>query len=202
MSSSSFELALQNNPAPPTRGDVRLRYEPSLLIGETERPRRTWRPTLAWLVGISCSLSALGALVLQPSDFVTGALLGASIIGLGGATWLERRDRRRRAFIINFVTDTLRLDFVTPLAGKPRTMLVHFDGVRAVTLFPQADQRACLTVDFVPAPDSRELLREVLAANIPEAQADDAARLHRVLEGAFGLGGTPADLTAPHDRRV
>jgi hypothetical protein len=191
-----FAAALEQHPAPRTLGDVSLRYEPSMLIAETPKPRRTWRPTAAWLVGFSALLVGVGLFLLRvdPVGIIGFVALGA--LGLLGATWLEQLDKRRRRFVANFGTTSLRLDFTSPIAGRPRTIVVHFDQVRAVDLVVQADGAHCLTVDFVPTPGSAQVLREVLVAYVPTSQLDDAARLHRVLQGAFGLGEVPADSPA------
>lgn len=185
---SRFAEALETHPAPRSLGDVTLRYEPSMLIGETAKARPGWRSKSAWLSGVSLLLASLGALVLGADLALSAPLLVGGGAGLGGAIWLERHEKRRRCFVANFGTITLRLDFTSPIAGYPRTMLVGFDDVRAVGLLPQVDGASCLCVDF-----EREgkLLREVLAASIPEAQQADAERLARVLVGAFGLGERP-----------
>lgn len=186
---SRFAQALETHPAPRALGDVTLRYEPSMLIGETAKGRPGWRSTVAWLGGISLLLLALGALILGADSSLFVPLLLGGGASLGGAVWIERQEKRRRCFVANFGTITLRLDFTSPIAGYPRTMLVDFDDVRAVGLLPQADGASCLCVDFER--DGR-LLREVLVAYIPEAQQVEAERLTRVLEGAFGLGERPA----------
>ena len=85
---------------------------------------------------------------------------------------------------------SLRLDFTSPIAGKPRTLVVPFDSVKAVAMLRQVDGASCLCVDFTLG---SELLREVLVAHIPDAQLPQAERLERVLHGAFGLGAVPAD---------
>ena len=84
-------------------------------------------------------------------------------------------------------------DFVTPIAGHPKTLIVHFDGVRALGFYEQGDGREVLTVDFAPTETSSEVLREVLVASITQAEHEDAHRLYRVLCGAFGLGDVPAN---------
>jgi hypothetical protein len=193
-----FVRALADHPAPRVLGDVALRYEPSMLIGQTAKGRRTWRPTLAWLAGFSALLFAVGLFFSARVD--EGLIAGCALLGataLAAATWLDLRDRRRRCFVVDFLTSSLRLDFVSPIAGRPRTLVLHFDGVRAITLFDQADGAHCLTVDFVSTRDAPTLLREVLVAYITPAQHEDARRLQRVLEGAFGLGAPPEETAAP-----
>jgi len=185
-----FADALDSNPAPRALGDVALRYEPSMLIGETARGQAGWRSYTAWGVGV---LSVLGAVALIGAgatlEFASPLIILAAI-GLGAAVWLERFEKRRRRFVANFATTSLRLDFQTPIAGQPRTLVVPFDSVKAVELFPQADGAECLCVDFVR---DGAVLREVLVAYVPEAQRSDADRLTRVLRGAFGLGDIPPD---------
>jgi hypothetical protein len=112
-----------------------------------------------------------------------GSLVTASV-------WLARLERRKRGFVVNFATSTLRLDFITALAGRQRTLLVPFDQVRGVAVLDQADGLQCLTVEFASG-DS--VFREVLAAFIGSGEDEAADRLRRVLEGAFGLGAIPSD---------
>lgn len=183
-----FADALASNPAPSALGDVALRFEPSMLIGETPKRPRTWRPTLAWLSGFSLLLFAVGGLVLSVSDALVTVLLVLGGAAIALATWLERHEKRQRRFVANFATVSLRLDFSSPIAGYPKTLVVPFDDVKAVALVPQADGARCLLVDFAVGD---RLLREVLIAYIPEAQLADAERVERVLQGAFGLGEPP-----------
>jgi hypothetical protein len=189
----AFADALASHPAPAQLGDITLRYETTILVGETSKVRVSLWPTVTWLGGISALIISVGLLLLAaPSEAVLAmAVLGA--LGLAATTWLERVERRQRRFIANFDTNHLRLDFVTPFAGRPRTLVVPFDAVKAVQLVEQGDGLSCLTVDFVPQVGRPEVLREVLAAFIPGAQRDEAERLERVLKGAFGLGEVPAD---------
>jgi len=185
---TDFEAALARAPAPRRLGDVRLAFDAFVLVGETPRGPRSWAATLAWLGGVAGVLGVGGALAAGAGVTAGATAALATALCFAGATWLEQRDRRRRAFVANFSALTLRLDFVTPFAGRPRTLVVPFDSVRAVGLWPQADGRWCLAVDFAPGPTSPDLLREALAASIPEAERLEAERLQRLLEGAFGLG--------------
>lgn len=189
----SFSDALDAHPAPARLGDVSLRYEPSMLIGETPKPRATLWPTAIWLGGL-CALGGTVALLLLHGPLAPAALLcGVGVLGVGGSAWLSRIERRQRRFVANFATNALRLDFVTPFAGQPRTLVVPFDAVRAVALETQADGQRCLTVDFLPPSGPAVQLREVLAACIGADEDAHAERLSRVLSAAFGLGEVPAD---------
>ena len=187
----TFRQALEAHPAPKRLGDVALRFEPSMLVGETSLPPRSIKPTLAWLGGVSCALFALMTLMRGDSLELPVLLAGLAAVGFGLGVWLERIDRRRRAFVVNFATNSLRLDFVTPIAGQPKTLIVHFDLVSGLGFYRQADGRLCLTVDFVMG--NRSVFREVMVGSIGEQELEDAHRLHRVLKGAFGLGEVPAD---------
>ncbi len=185
-----FQKRLEQHPAPKRLGDIALRFEPSMLIGETARRLKSWRPTAAWVSGLALVLLAVALLVIGAPEVTAGILAVLAAAAFAAAVRLQRADARRRRFVANFLTTSLRLDFVTPIAGKPRTLVVPFDAVRAVDLLEQGDGLRCLTVDFTVA-GGRELLREVLAVNIPPAQVPDAERLQRVLQGAFGLGEPP-----------
>lgn len=185
-----FSDALESNPAPRALGDVALRYEPSMLIGETARRKATWRSSVAWVAGFSLLLFSAGALILQGDLWLIGPLVLAGGVSIGFAAWLERFEKRQRRFVANFGTVSLRLDFTSPIAGQPRTLVVPFDSVRAVALERQFDGASCLCVDFERGGG---LLREVLVAHIPAAQLTAAERLERVLQGAFGLGTPPSD---------
>ena len=190
-----FEHALEQNPAPRRLGDVTLRFEPSMLIGETRSALRSAWPTVCSGAGIVCVVLAIAALAFLPEVEIAMTLAVFAAVAFSAGVLLERLDRRRRAFVANFATTSLRLDFVTPIVGHPKTVIVHFDGVRALGFYEQGDGRQVLTVDFVPTSTSSEVLREVLIASISEAEHDDARRLYRVLCGAFGLGDVPADST-------
>jgi hypothetical protein len=185
-----FSEVLAQNPAPAALGDIALRYEPSMLIGETPKLERSLRPTIAWLLGISLLLAAFAQLVLL-TDSLGVAVLGA--LAIAAATRLERFEKRQRRFVANFTTTTLRLDFASAIVGYPQTLNVDFDDVQAVEVLPQADGALCLVVDFRYR---GRLLREVLTAYVPEDKRDELERLHRLLEGAFGLGDVPADSPA------
>jgi hypothetical protein len=192
---TGFAQALEAHPAPRRLGDVALRYEPSMLIGQADRPPRTPAAATALVAALTLGLATVGAALLDWGD---GSLLA---VGLAAVTtfaltiWLEQRDRRQRRFVCNFETNSLRLDFSTPIAGRPRTLVVHFDGVRALGVLAQGDGRFALAVDFVPSAEAPGLLREVLVAHVPARALEDLERLERVLHGAFGLGAPSPEPT-------
>jgi uncharacterized membrane protein len=184
----TFAAALESNPAPTALGDVTLRYEPSMLIGETPKRKPSWRSSAIWVAGLSSLIFSVGALILQWDLWGVGSLIVLGALGIGAGVVFERYEKRQRRFVANFGTVSLRLDFSSPIAGHALTMVVPFDSVRATALMEQADGASCLCVDF-----ERQggLLREVLVAHIPDSQLPEAERLERVLKGAFGLGEKP-----------
>ena len=70
-----FENALADNPAPRRLGDIVLRYESSMLIGETPRARRSAKPTVAWAMGLSALVATLGTFVARAPIGLTALLL-------------------------------------------------------------------------------------------------------------------------------
>jgi hypothetical protein len=183
-----FADVLESNPAPQALGDVTLRYEPSMLIGETARRKSTWRSSAIWVVGLSLLVFSLAGLMLGWDLSASAACLVLGALGIGGAVLFERFEKRQRRFVANFGTVSLRLDFTSPIAGYAQTLVVPFDSVRATGLLEQEDGASCLCVDFEL---DGALLREVLVAYIPQTQLAEAERLERVLKGAFGLGEKP-----------
>jgi hypothetical protein len=114
---------------------------------------------------------------------VAACLSGAALL-LWAALRLKRHETRRRRFVVNFGTSSLRLDFATPIVGRPRTIVVPFDAVCDVAVVEMIDDRWCMTVDFR---FERHVLREVLAAFISTEQLSDARRLASMLSAAFAF---------------
>lgn len=184
----SFADVLESRPAPQALGDVTLRYEPSMLIGETAKRKSTWRSSAIWVAGLSLLLFSVGGIVLGWNLSVSAVCLVLGGLGIAGAVLFERYEKRQRRFVANFGTVSLRLDFTSPIAGYAQTLVIPFDSVRATGLLEQEQGGVCLCVDFEL---DGALLREVLVAYIPEDQMVEAERLERVLKGAFGLGEKP-----------
>lgn len=188
-----FAAALESNPAPSALGDIALRYEPSMLIGETPKARTTIKPTAAWVIGISLLLFSAGVVVTVSNVVPAIALAAFGSLFIASGVWVERLEKRQRRFVANFMTNSLRLDFSSPIAGYPRTLVIPFDDVSNVEVLEADDGALVLVVDFEL---QRRTMREALAAFIPAGKREDAERLQRVLHGAFGLGQAPADSPA------
>jgi hypothetical protein len=190
-----FQQVLDAHPAPRRLGDIRLIYDPPLLVGHATRPPRGVAPSIALLGGAGASLLAL-ALVLRGSPRlgipVALAALAAVLVGLGGI--LEQHGRRQRRFALDFSLDQLRLDFNTPALALPRTLYVPFDQIVSVDAWPVPGGRSMLTVDFKTEDGT---LREVLVHNVSPREQESLDRLQRLLEGAFGLGEAPAKPDEP-----
>ncbi|MGV3624436.1 MAG: hypothetical protein ACO1OB_26685 [Archangium sp.] len=188
-STARFSAALAARTTIDRLGDVALRYEPSMLIGETEKPKRSVLPQLAWTGGFALLLFALAALLLPEGVWLTTALLVLAALSMAAAVRLDRHEKRQRRFVANFLTYSLRLDFTSPIAGKPRTIVVAFDDVKDLQLVDAGGSKV-LVVEFV---HEGARLQEALVAFITPTQQSDAERIHKVLHGAFGLGDVPAD---------
>lgn len=185
-----FSAALASRTAIEKLGDISLRYETSMLIGETEKLKRSALPSLAWTGGFALLLLSLAALSWSEGAFVAALLIGLAAIAIAFATRLERHEKRQRRFVANFATYSLRLDFTSPIIGKPRTIVVPFDDVKDVRVLEQGDGARVLIVEFL---HEGARLQDALVAFVPESQLKDLERLERVLHGAFGLGEVPAD---------
>ncbi|MBL8912167.1 MAG: hypothetical protein JNM17_15850 [Archangium sp.] len=188
-----FADALQSHTAPSSLGDVALRYEPSMLIGETKKLSPTLKSSAAWTLGIALLLFSVATVVTVTSVTPAIALAVAGAVFIASAVWIERLEKRQRRFVANFATNSLRLDFASPIAGYPRTLVISFDDVRGVSVMDQADGALCLVVEFAL---QNHTLQEVLAAFIPVDKKEELERVQRVLQGAFGLGEAPADSPA------
>lgn len=185
-----FSAALASRTAIEKLGDISLRYEPSMLIGETEKLKRSAVPSLAWTGGFALLLLALAALLLPEGALVAALLLGLAALAITFAVRIERHEKRQRRFVANFATYSLRLDFTSPIAGKPRTLVVPFDDVKDVRVLEQGDGQRVLIVEFLY---EGTRLQDALVAFVPESQLKELERLERVLHDAFGLGEVPAD---------
>ncbi|MBI3182090.1 MAG: hypothetical protein HYZ28_08090 [Myxococcales bacterium] len=183
----TFEQSLEKSGLPLRIGDVRLRYDTPVLVGQTDRLRSGVAPALSAASGVALALGAAGLLGAGGHPWAAGGLGLLAAVGLGAAVLLEARARRRRCFVVDFLSHTLRLDFTTPARGLPRTVVVTFDRVVSLDLLAHGDGQWALTVDFRPAEGPGELLREVLVAFARADEVEALRRLNRLLRGALGL---------------
>lgn len=176
-----FEDALQRTPPIERVGELRLRYETSLLIAEPPAPKPDTRLQLLRLGGASLIALALATVVAStdgkpPINALVVALLGTGL--LAAAPRLFPAPRRRR-FVLNFASESLRID---DLGAQPRTRVLHFDEIAALAVEPDHSGGFQLVLS-AKAPPTREVLVErVLGEDVEELR-----RLWRVLTDAFGI---------------
>jgi hypothetical protein len=180
----SFASALEANPLPLRLGDVRLQYEKSLWVGRADKPPRGKLANAALIVGCVFGVLTLAAIVRNEDHASLGMFLLPAALGFSAAAWLEQRERRQRAFAVDFHGHVLRLDFSTPLTGMPRTLHVAFDEVRELQLEDQGGGLKVMTVDFEAG---KGLYREVLVADVTAKQLTEAERVKKMLRAAVGL---------------
>ncbi|EPX63642.1 hypothetical protein D187_006050 [Cystobacter fuscus DSM 2262] len=191
---ASFSEALEDNPAPRQLGDVRLRYEPGRLLGESRAPSYWKRllPTVCLGMAVPLTLLALvGAWVEGARQglglFWVPGLLAAALVGL--ALWLEGQLGRRR-FVLHFRSERLRLERLRWAPGATRAQWVPFDEVTAVDVVERPDGNYALVVVW-RAGDEEETppRREVLVEHILKSEQEALLRVWRMLHNAFGLRG-------------
>lgn len=193
---SGFAAALQEHAWPRALGDVHLRFDQLMWVAETPRPPRTRVGGAIWAGAMGALGAAVLANVLGAPGWALGGLMAVASGGLFLALRTERLSRAQRRCVFNFATHQLRLDFHSPIAGRPRTLWVAFEDVQALDVLPQADGRACLLVDFGAG---TAVLREVLVANVVEDELQTLHRLRTLLRAAVGLVPVAVDPGVPSD---
>jgi len=138
MIESRFGTALERAPMPRRVGDVRLRHDGELLIGEKVSPldRASLLPDLILLAGAAAGLLSLARLI-APS-LRTGSLWGtggaallAAVATLAGLR-LGGLLRGRRGFVVNFDRHLVRVDRPHGLRIRSATTRVPFEEIREV----------------------------------------------------------------------
>jgi hypothetical protein len=114
-------------------------------------------------------------------------MIALSALSVATASYFETRGRRRR-FVLNFSTYTLRLDFSTPFRGMPQSFEIPFQDVVSLEVLEQQNGLKALVLEFRKG---ERRLREVLAADISARDEWALSRLLKVLENAFLLNETP-----------
>jgi hypothetical protein len=187
----SFADALEQNPAPRRLGDVRLRYEPGRLMGESVPPSFWQRqvPGACLLMAVACAVGA-GVMALREEGALPllAVLLGGMAVGwVGLALRLEGRLGRRR-FVLHFATEQLRLEQLRYAPGRSRTEWVSFHAVSAVEVVERASRRYALVVVWQPA-EAKAPRRAVLVEDVGGHEQEALLRVWRLLHNAFGLKG-------------
>jgi|CXWL01.1.fsa_nt_gi hypothetical protein len=181
---TGFADALAAQTMPKSLGDVQLRIDSPLLIGEAQKPPlHLLRQISFWSLGVVGTGAALGSVVLGAATPLAMTLTLLAVGFFAVAILLDRHAHRRRAFVIDFNEKTLRLDFSTPLTGMARTWVGRFEQVKALGLLTLPNGQAVLTIDI----DAPKPFREVLVAALPPSQLEAVQALERLLINAFGL---------------
>jgi hypothetical protein len=192
----SFDRALRTHPPPTGRvGDIWLRYDPPVLVGETLAPPRRARllPDLLMLAALGAGVLAVAVLLEDGGGGTRGAaalaLISAGLFALGNR--LERRAAARRRFILHFGTETLRLDGPAGLRGRA-TRTVSFDAVKDLYVLVGADGRCALVAELEVTPGAPTLSTVLVDGVAPEAR-EELRRVWVTLRAAFGLKAPPAE---------
>jgi len=173
-------------------GNIRLRYDAELLIGERVPPLDAGAlvPDVLVLTGLAAGVVAVATLIAPDlrKDHVWGTLVAAIIataatmagLILGGLR------RGRRGFVVNFDQHTVRVDEPGGLRIRSATTLVPFRDVQAVQVVERYPGSWALAL----ALKEREVL---LLDSAREGELDQLDRLCRMLEASFAQDPGPQD---------
>lgn len=194
-----FSEALSSRTAPRRVGDVRLRFDGDVLIGEAVRGRGAGLPLpeISFLLGLGFAL-ATGASVLVSSGLGSvplAALACLSALFVVAGIYLQGKARGRRGFVLHFAAHTLRIDRPSGPWSAPRSWTVPFDSIRVAGVTRRGPRDYGIEVEYAP-PGESEPRAEVLVARIRERELEDAHRVAEVMRAAFGLSGEPAPPSA------
>jgi hypothetical protein len=188
MKESTFAAALSQVQFPAAVGDITLRYETSLFIGETRPKRATWWPIMALSGGLFFAVLVLVGTALRQRSPVLLVCVAATAMCFGAHTWLRRHQRERRRFVLNFAMGTLRLDFASSLLLSPKTVVVPFDRVVALERLQVDEEQQALVLELKELSGQSQHFREVLVASVPSDEYHKLDTLEVFLRNAFGLG--------------
>lgn len=184
MAESHFGAALQREPMPRRIGDVRLRYDAELLIGEKVPPLdgASLLPDALVLAGGAAGMVAM-AMLVAPSlrvGSVWGTMGAAALAAAAMLAGLRLGGLRhgRRGFVVNFHRYVVRVDQPHGLRIRSATTELPFSELREVRLEERGPDRAALVL----AAERRTYL---LVDAIRDRERSAAARLRGMLEAAF-----------------
>lgn len=179
----SFEDALQSQLPPERIGEVRLRFDENILIGARPPARRLW-PEAAGVLALGAGITAVVLLIQGGSLLAAGALALLSAALTGVSIVARGRLLGPTRFILNFATESLRLDGTDRL-GRTVSEVVPFDSVRDLTVVPTAPRHFGLLLEYTDA--AQALRRVYLVQQSPAAEVEALRRAWRILRHAFGL---------------
>jgi hypothetical protein len=194
-----FQEALVNNPAPRTIGNVRLRYEESMLFGDGVHrwSWRAWIPELLLVSGFAFALLSVGLLLLPGTTTTSPVILGvlAALVVLAAVRVDSLRSTPLR-FVLNFLTETLFVD--APGTGRFRRqgLAIPFDDVTAVNVVTSSDAGETFQLE-VSVKSTKGPTTIVLLSEVAEARLDELQRFAHTLHAAFGI--RPSAQPPPQD---
>ena len=179
-------------------GNIRLRYDAELLIGERVPPLDAGAlvPDVLVLTGLAAGVVAVATLVAPGlrKDHVWGTLIAAVLAAAATIAGLVLGGLRRgrRGFVVNFDQHTVRVDEPGGLRIRSATTLVPFRDVQAVQVVERYPGSWALAL----ALKEREVL---LLDSAREGELDQLDRLCRMLEASFAQDPGPRQGTGPQD---
>lgn len=185
MPPGNFSQTLDAKRPIPQLGRHRLRFDSHMLVAE-------YRPPLGWSrFAPEVALASFAALAIVSVVLLIGGGAGAELAWITGppalvlalvTVRLEIQKRRRRAFVLNYATRTVRLDDVTRF-GRTRTQIIPFFEIEEAGV--TRDRRGlAFEIQIRATPWPRV---EVLLSNVPESQAEELFRFADMARSAFGL---------------
>lgn len=176
-------------------GRYRLRFDTHMLVAEHVPPLDWLRfaPELALITFAACAITT-GVLLASPSEDAARAALPVGLLAIVSAlvaVRLEIRKRRRRAFVLNYATRTLRLDDTTRLFGTTRTRLIPFADIAEAGVTRAERGGYAFEVELKPVAEKEPPRVEVLVSGIPDGELDALFRFSEMARAAFGLEVPP-----------
>jgi hypothetical protein len=180
---STFRDALESQVPPERVGELRLRFEDSLLWLEPARVRHPG-PELLGVVAVVGGVMTVAALVTGGSLWL--ALFGACVAAAGtaGAVILRGRVRAPTRFVLDFAGESLRLDG-PGRTGRRAVASVPFDAVTDLRVVESAPRRFGLALDYKEADGTPKTVLVMQHAR-PE-EIETLRRVWRILRNAFGI---------------
>ncbi|HYV49855.1 MAG TPA: hypothetical protein VFA20_33600 [Myxococcaceae bacterium] len=171
-------------------GDVRLRFDAELLIGECVPPL-----DVAALLPDALLLSGLAAGVVAAATVIAPGLRSMSVWGTMGATaacaaailaGLKLRGRRRwrRGFVVNFDQHLVRVDQPRGLRTLSETTSLPFREVESLQVVDRGPGRCALEL-------SARGRRFVLVDGVADDKREQLHTLRRLLQAAVGPALSP-----------
>jgi hypothetical protein len=185
---SRFQEALHHNPAPKRIGTLRLRYEESMLLGQTVRPLSPldWLPEALMAVGFGLGLIALISLLIPRTGNAWPVSLGVlAALAVLAAVRLDSVRATPLRFVLNFTNDTLRIDAAGRGRFRRQTIVVPFDNVTDVEVSQLEDGRFGIVLHCQAGSEAPHAF--VLTRGVSPDNVDELRKFWRFLRSALGL---------------